>query len=251
MSQPAPGPGLLSGTSPPLTGIVAGVGLWTLAAPDDQPAAAMLGARLRRRASLLTRMACEALGQATSAAGADPGCVVTVFGTAWGEMQTTGALLAMMAQGDGALSPALFNNSVQNAAAGHASIAAANRAPSTTVSAGPATVAMALLEGLLLTRDHDHVAVVVADEPLPEPFAGEGQAPLAVAFVLRRAGPGPRLTLARRADGASLGHDLAPALARNPVAPALALLDAITDGRTACVALERGDGLVWCAELAS
>lgn len=237
-----------------LTGIVAGTGLWTPKAAGDEPSAAMLGPRLRRRTSLLTRMACEALAQATSAAGSDPERVVTVFGTAWGEMQTTGGLLSMMFQDDGALSPAAFHNSVQNAAAGYASIATVNRAPSTTVSAGPATVAMALLEGLLLAREHDHVAVVVADEPLPEPFATRELAPLAVAFVLRREGKGrasdihleryPRLTLSRCAPGPAV------APAGNPVAPALALLEALTaKTRPARVVLEPSMG--WCAELSS
>jgi hypothetical protein len=259
-----------------LEGVVAGVGLWTPSAPsaaawtasstaastaagrqgasapaEAEPAAAMLGPRLRRRTSLLTRMACEALAQATSAAGSDPGRVVTVFGTAWGEMQTTGSLLVSMVEGDGTLSPAAFNNSVQNAAAGYASIAAANRAPSTTVSAGAATVAMALLEGLLLARDHDgDVVVVVADEPLPAPFAAHETAPLAVAFLLRREGPGPRLTLTRAVGATPPPHLPAP-LARNPVAPALALLEVVTGERPACVALEHGDGPVWCAELSA
>lgn len=256
-------------SSLPLEGVVAGVGLWTPSAPsaaastaawlqgasapaEAEPLAAMLGPRLRRRTSLLTRMACEALAQATSAADSDPGRVVTVFGTAWGEMQTTGSLLVSMVEGDGTLSPAAFNNSVQNAAAGYASIATANRSPSTTVSAGPATVAMALLEGLLLARDHDRdVAVVVADEPLPPPFAAHETAPLAVAFLLRREGPGPRLSLTRRAVGAAPPPHLASPLARNPVAPALALLEAVAGDRPACVAIEFGDGPVWCAELSA
>lgn len=239
-----------------MTARVAGLGLWTprapsvdarraggLEAPAAEPAAALLGPRLRRRASLLSRLTCEALGQALTAAGADPAAVVMVLGSVRGELETTVALLDQLAQGE-VLSPALFTNSVQNAALGLASIAAGNRAPSTTVAAGPATVAMALLEGLgLLAARGTDVAVVLADEPLPAPFAGEPGAPLAVALLLRAGGPGPGLRLVRRAASATAVDVV------SPVAPALALVDALLVGGPAVVALEAGEDDVWCAEV--
>lgn len=242
---------------------VVGLGLWTPCAPsvaawlepgaavEADPPAALLGPRLRRRTSLLTRLACEALEQAVRQAGADPARVATVFASAWGELQTTVALLEMMTVDAGTLSPALFHNSVQNTAAGYASIATQNRAPSTTVAAGPATTAMGLLEAvtLLLARGGD-VALVVADEPLPPPFGGgaEPGAPLAVGFLLRAAAGGPRLTLARGTPTLP-ATDLPAALAASPAAPALRLLDALARGARGRVALEPGVDPRWCAEV--
>ena len=94
------------------------------------------------------------------------------------------------------------------------------------------------------------VGVRLPDEPLPEPFASDALTPLAVAFVLRRTGAGPRISLTRRAVGATPPHHLAPPLAKNPIAPALALFDALAGDRPACVAVEWGDGPVWCVEVA-
>jgi hypothetical protein len=137
------------------------------------PGAALLPAALRRRTSLLTRAVVEAAGTAARAANiavAEPPVVVA---TDLGELVTTVELLAMMNDGDGALSPTKFHNSVHNTASAYLGIATGNRQPATAVAAGAATCAVGLLEATLLLQDgHPHVLLILADEPVPPPLPG-------------------------------------------------------------------------------
>src|SRR5262249_35016786 len=156
---------------------------WCLGEADPAvlaPRGRLLEGPLHRRASALTRMAIDALEEAARAAGCDLGHVPTVWASVHGEHEASVALLAMMHQGDGKLSPTRFHNCVYNTASGYASIAAGNRAPSTTLSGGRELVASALLEALcMLEAEAREVAVVLADEPLRPPFDPRGaRAPL-------------------------------------------------------------------------
>lgn len=175
------------------------VGLWRPGVPDfptwqagrideqeRSPAAGLLAGPLKRRASLLTRMAIEVYAQAASSADAKSEEVMSVWAIAHGEIHTAVALLEMMHTGEGKLSPTKFHNSVYNTASGYASIATHDRAPSTTISGGTEIVGAALLEAIGQLDEHGGETIVVwADEPLPSPFSLPYDAePLAVALRL-------------------------------------------------------------------
>ena len=234
---------------------VAGLGLWaphypnlaawTAGAPDASataPAAALLPARLGRRSSLLTRIAAEVLEQA--AAGAPSSAAPAVYATAYGETQTLCAILDSMFT-DGTVSPARFHNSVHNTAAGLLSIATVNRAFSTTLSAGPDTVAMALLECLaLLQQRGGEVFAVIAEESPPVPFAQDGFAPAGAALRLSADElPGAQRISLRRADSA-VRLEPRPDFRNNPIAVSLPLVEALHLRRAGLFALSGG----WAVE---
>ena len=153
--------------------------------PEAQLAEAkMLEGPLKRRASPLTRISVEVFDQATRRAGVDPFAIPTIWATAHGEHGTAIKLLKMMLRGDGKVSPTHFHNSVHNTASGYASIAGGNPAASTTLAGGPELVASSLLEAFChLASGTREIAVVVADEPLHDPFErSDMQAPLGLAF---------------------------------------------------------------------
>lgn len=223
---------------------------------SEGPSAAMLPRRVRGRASLLTRMLAEVVSGAANEAQVDLSTVPLIIGSAYGELATTSQLLEMMARDDGALSPARFQASVHNTAAGSISIAAGNRAFSTCLAAGRATCAAVLVEAFAwLSSRGGNVVVAVGDEPLPEFFAaGRAYAPLAMAMVL--SSEPSRSTLA--AIGPPL-HDPAPvavrtqpaearALRPNPVAPWLEILAAVRAGQSEVVAFPGVSG-AWRFEI--
>lgn len=246
---------------------VHGLGLWTpgFAGPEAWvageadpalavPRAPMLDGPLRRRASPLTRMAVDALGQALAQAGCDPATTPSVWATAHGEHATAVDLLEMMHRGDGKLSPTRFHNSVHNTPSGYASIATGNRAPSTSVTGGPELVAAALLEALCRIETGDpEVALVLADEPLLPPFdAGGARQPLALAFALSAETTGALAVL----SGLRRERLRSPA-AREPfgglyVSAALPLLERIVRRRPGTVGLERvpGSREIACVDVA-
>jgi 3-oxoacyl-[acyl-carrier-protein] synthase-1 len=130
----------------------------------QRPAAELLPVRARGRASQLTRLSAELLGHLTAR---EPGLLSTlpaVHGSAFGEMATTRGLLDQIPDPNG-LSPAKFQSSVHNTAAGQLSIATENRAFATALAAGDETVAMSLLEAHAFIALHGgSIAVLVADE---------------------------------------------------------------------------------------
>lgn len=193
------------------------------------PAADVLGARARGRASMLTRMVCEVATVAAQAAGAELARIPLIAGSAYGEMAITTQLLMMMNEGDGALSPARFQSSVHNAAAGLLSIATGNQGFSTCIAAGDATAAALLLEAQAWLAEHGgEVLVAMADERLPDFFAhNEPFQPAAAALVLSSAANGALATLSApvRSEGAARADH--PELGPSPVAPLFALLDAV------------------------
>lgn len=175
---------------------VVGFGLWApgyrdaralLADPAQEqeasPTASLLPARAHARASLLTRMLCEATAQATRGAEIEPGAVATVFGSSHGEIQRMMELVTTPT--DRPVSPLRFQVSVHNAAAGLLSIATGNRGFSTSVSAGDDTLLAALWEAAALLHERGgQVVVAVGDERVPEPLGERAFSPMAAAFVL-------------------------------------------------------------------
>jgi hypothetical protein len=214
--------------------------------PEDQaatPKAELLPPMLRRRTSLLTRMAAEVAHQAIRRGGLDPANTAMVYGSVYGEIRTTLDLLAALLEPGAPLSPTKFHNSVHNTAAGYVSISTGNRVGDAALSAGRATLAMGLLEAAArVACEGGDAVLVIAEEPLPEPLAaGRRYGPLAAAFAVSAPGrtnmPGrPCLLVQGPADMPS-----APPpswLAENPCAAALALIDAAMRPEPAAVALE-------------
>ena len=130
-------------------------------------------------------MVADVAAQATAQAGVSLGRVPVVMGSAFGEMATTVEMLGERER-DGQISPTRFHNSVHNNSAAQLSIAQQNRAFSTSISAGHQTVAVVLLEAMLLLGDRGgEVLAIVADEPLPSPLLREeGGRAVAAALVL-------------------------------------------------------------------
>lgn len=219
-------------------------------ATASAPAAGLLPPRARGRASLVTSMLAETVGQAARDGGCDLAAVPVVIGSAYGEMATTAQLLEMMQSGDGALSPARFQASVHNTAAGTISIATGNRGFSSCLSAGEATCAAVLIEAWAwLSASSGELIAAVADEALPAFFAAEdGFAPLAAALALSAqpsgavlARVGPPQHVARPAAQESRGADAEP-FATNPAAALLPLLRAVLEGRGGTVELPAVSG---------
>jgi hypothetical protein len=145
-------------------------------ADDALPGAALLTVRARGRASLLTRMFAEVLEQVTATEPELRGSLPMI----------TSALLSMMNEEDGAVSPARFQASVHNSAAGQLSIVSGNRGFSTCIAAGRATVAACLEEASAYLAIHGgEVIVAMADESTPDFLASRSHIePLAFALRL-------------------------------------------------------------------
>lgn len=217
---------------------VRGVGVWNDA--TAKPAAVLLPARMRGRASPLTAMLAQVVDQAARSAGVDPAMLPSVFGSAYGEMHTTGTLLSQLWAADGQLSPAKFQASVHNTAAAQLSIALRNPSFTTSIAAGYDTLAMSLIEASAwLTRNPGQLLVACADEaPNQVLQPGAAYAPLAAAFVLDNVS---RRGLARiELLPASTETQDMSARAENPIAAAVMLAHAVLAASTMTVALPSG-----------
>jgi hypothetical protein len=223
----------------------------------EAPRAELLPPMMRRRTSLLTRMAAEVAQQAGRAArlGAEH---ASIYGSVYGEIRTTIELLEGLLDPGAPLSPTKFHNSVHNTAAGYVSIAGQNRSGTAALTAGRSTVAMGLLECAGLVADAGAPALLVlAEEPLAEPLAdGRRWGPLAAAFALAPADlpvpPDMSFRTCRLVQGeqrAGVAPGLPPGLADNPCAPALAVVDAWVGGAAAALALEPHRARGWLLEL--
>jgi hypothetical protein len=213
-------------TQPSLASVAAGS---AAAGSSARPETQLLAARTRGRASLLTLMLANVVERAAQAGGIHPGAVPTIYGSAYGEMATTMALLEMLYADEGRLSPARFQASVHNTAGGQISIAQRNRSFSTAIAAGHDTLAMALVEAWAwLTWQPGTVIVACADESAPQALVpGRAYDSLALALVLSNAA-NRQLPLARlgRLVQTTTPHDAA-AERENPCAAGLALVGAI------------------------
>lgn len=203
-------------------------------AVDALPPAALLPVRARGRASLLTRMFAEVVEQVTSDDMTLRHSAPMIFGSCYGEMVITGALLQMMNEGNGAVSPARFQLSVHNGAAGQLSVACANQALSTSLAAGRDTVAACLEEAqsVLSTRGGE-VIVALAEETTSKFFETRGQL-LPLALALRLGGTAdsacPTIHLSDVADDRTTE---APSNDESPLALGLPLWQALIERRRA------------------
>lgn len=243
---------------------IRGVGVWVPGLPDvaawserqvragaEAPRAELLPPMLRRRTSLLTRMAAEVADQAIKAGGLDARSVPVIYGSVYGEIRTTVDILAAMLDPAAPMSPTKFHNSVHNTAAGYVSIASQNRSGNAALTAGAETVAMGLLECAgLVAQTGAPALLVIAEEALPEPLAaGRTYGPLAAAFALGPVGAAveglsPRTCRLEQVDGGGEVAGLPAELRGNPCAAALALVDAVLAPGAGAVALAPGWRLV-------
>jgi hypothetical protein len=174
------------------------------------PDAKFLPAMLRRRCTPLTRtMLTAAFGCAEPD---ELSRLRTVFASRHGSINESIGLLENVVRRE-KLSPATFSHTVHNAQAGLFSIAAGNRAASTSLAAQEDSWTAAWLEALcFLERDpREPVLVVIGDVPLAETFAPlvqEAVVPYAFAAQVGSPGAGPGVTL-----------ELAPSESPRPAPP--------------------------------
>ncbi len=224
--------------------MTAAIGLYgaaTWCAGDGRPRPSLLPAMLRRRTSPLTRAVAWTLERLAADFGADVARAALVHASALGEIDVTVGLLHMMREGDGALSPTRFHNSVHNTATGYVSIATGNRGFATAVAAGAATVAAGLWEAAgLIAAGREQVLLVLADEPPPAPLAPGDTPPYDALCVALRLGPtaDAPARLAIPARGVCPPLSVPPEMARNPCAPAWALARAFLAGEPVTVPAE-------------
>ncbi|MEQ1504789.1 MAG: beta-ketoacyl synthase chain length factor [Myxococcota bacterium] len=152
-------------------------------APGDRPEAIPIGAW--RRMSPLSRWVAEVaveLLDGPAGRGHDRDALVTVWGTAFGELTTTSRFLErMVVEGADRVSPMAFQTSLFGTPLAHLSMALGLRGPSETVSAGGATSAMALIRGIDAIRAGAPAALVIAGD--------EASDTIATAWALAGGGP--------------------------------------------------------------
>lgn len=181
-----------------------GVGFWERTVDGDgAPAAALLGARARGRASSLTLMFAEVAEQAARSAHFEWGQFASIYGSALGEMERLMQLLEGLHSARREVSPLRFQTSVHNAAAGQLSIATHNHNFSTSLAAGEHTVALGFVEAAAWMQCHQSELLLVLGDEAPPPtlHPGPSYPPLAAAFAFspatRAPTEAPRLRLRR------------------------------------------------------
>lgn len=223
-----------------------------------RPAVDFVPSRNKRGCSILTLAAAEVAHQACQDAQVSAAEPALVFGSCHGEMEIAVAQMEMFQEDKGLLSPARFKNSVHNTGAGMFSIAVENRGYATAIAAGHDTVALSLLEAMLLLRHdrYEYAVVALADERLPAPLTSfSGHEALGVALLLARDAHPTRGTLGtlglptrldvERATAPSSPFAQDERFGQNPIAPLLHVIDALEAGRAQSVALSLPGGEPW------
>ena len=172
-------------------------------ATTQVPAPQRLPATERRRAGTGVKASIGVADQALAASGLDAATLGTVFTSSSGDTLNCHLLCETLATPERAVSPTRFTNSVHNAPAGYWHIAAASRAPSTSLAACDASFAAGLLEAAVqCAATRAPVLLVACDGPYPEPL--HALRPVADVFALAlvlaplapdSGAPGRRLTV--------------------------------------------------------
>lgn len=211
--------------------------------PSPAPLPALLQPTERRRTGPVVRLALVVAQEAAAASGLPPGSLRSVFGSSNGDGVVVGGILdtlARTADGERAVSPTGFHNSVHNAAAGYWTIATGSREPATCLGCSDHTWAASLLTAMVdVSGEGRPVLLCCYDHPLPAPLQALRPTtdPFGVGLVLRPAGDAPRLArLHVRYDPAPAE----PALPRNPLLRPLAAGNAIGQALPLLEALARG-----------
>ncbi len=209
-------------------------GAWQHAA-TVVPAPNRLPATERRRAGNVVKASIVVADQALAMSGLDAATLPTVFTSSTGDPSNCHILCEALAQPERMVSPTRFTNSVHNAPAGYWHIAAASRAPSTSLAAFDASFAAGLQEAAVqCVATGAPVLLVACDVPYPVPL--HALRPLsdvfAVALVLAPGGgTGRSLTLDVSGDDtptACAEAGLEAVRSTIPAARALPLLQGLT-----------------------
>jgi hypothetical protein len=138
--------------------------------PCVVPAAAMLPAQERRRASKASRLVLACIDQAVQGSRLQGDTLHTVFATDEGTGEICQQMLEALATSR-QVSPLLFSNSVVNAPSGYFSIAWRNRQSCTVVSLGLESFASGLLCAVTEAQVHQRTVVLIAyDPPMTAPL---------------------------------------------------------------------------------
>lgn len=234
-----------------MTGFVWGQAAWMPGRPDvaavlssaavsatdaGAPPLSQYPSRLMRATSTLTRMCASVAAQTLENAGVSGKDIPAVFASSLGEVNIALDQLEMMSTGDGQISPTRFKNSVHNTSAGVFSVAFGNHTSSTSLAAGPLSVAYAILEAQQLLADGaGQVLVVVGDESMPLPLNERGAWPaFAAGWVLgTEARPGDErpLRLSQVSASSAAPAPVPAELREHPCHGAYRLLDAVHHAR--------------------
>jgi len=177
------GPGLVDRTN--TRSILRGRSSWSY---QDMPQlkSEMLPANERRRTTMVINLALECI-QGLLRDHDDLQTVATVFASSDGDLDVVDKMCAALAEDDKIISPTLFHNSIHNAPAGYWSIAASMKGPSTSLSAGDATLMCGLQEAVTQVEVEGGTVLFVAyDYPAPHLLDGcrHFEHPLAIAMRL-------------------------------------------------------------------
>jgi len=210
----------------------------------------------RRRAGRLGRAIADVVAEAIEEAAVDPATVATVVGSSIGEASPMIGLLDQLWRKKEPMSPAAFTVSVHNAASGLLSISSKNRGYTTSLAADENTPAAALLEAIGLVSTTGRPAVVVcADEEAPRRLLRAGAPWQMVAAAVVLAPPDSSENCRARMRVSSQGvASIAPAavdelMIHNPQIGLVDLVDAVLRGSAGSVALDRGRGRGYLADL--
>lgn len=148
-----------------------------------------LPANARRRITPTIRIAMQAATEAMRESTLAAASIATVFATGNGDLDISDRICNALTLPERPVSPTDFHNSVHNAPAGYWSIGSHCRQPSTSLSAGDASFAAGLLEGITQALSDRHPVMLVAyDQPPPQALANTHTStlPFAAALLLTR-----------------------------------------------------------------
>ena len=198
-----------------------------------------------RRVTPLVCLVLATAQQVLDGAGIDPKQTPSVFASAGGDLNVAQRLCRALTMPNRPVSPTLFNNSVHNAPAGYFSISSGSHRASTSIAAGEATAAAAMLEAASIARSERRPTLlavydVAPDEPMGS-CAGVFSSVLAIAMLIDPSVDGGR-SLRLSIDDTAAGRSRRPEALRvvaadNPAAALLPLLSLVARDAAGCVTL--------------
>lgn len=215
---------------------------------SSRPAPTLLAPTERRRAPDSVALALEVAAKACESAHVEPSTLPSVFASTHGDLAISDYMCATLAATPTLISPIKFHNSVHNAAAGYWTIGTHCDAPYTAISAHHYTFGLGLLEALVQVNDLEKPVLYVAFDvegkgPLQAMAQSEGL--LGVGLVLEPAqnsNEGARLSARLESEiPVTIAHSPAAELvAKNSMAPALPLFEALAREQAAKIVVATG-----------
>jgi hypothetical protein len=216
---------------------------------EARPAATILPANERRRATEPVLLACDVSGEACTMAMRSPADLPCIFTSAHGDLEVTDSLCATLASEPLEVSPTRFHNSVHNAPAGYWTIAAHCHAASCAMSAQVGSFAAGLLEAAIHAHaEQTPVLFAAYDNAVRGPLADvvQGSDSFSTALVInteRTSRTIATLTLRHLPQGSAPGptpSPWAPLAQTTPVAASLPLFLALARSVDADIVLRNG-----------